>query len=296
MSREDAPGGQLPGERGDIPNPICFNLFRVDVVSASEGLVLVPGNQRRHKPSFGACFCLRPQLQLCVISCLLILSALLLWLLLTERLTDSMRQATSKPLDLVLAHFKKARTRAHNFSVDMRKGKMMTFCSSEWPTFDVGWPPSTSPPSSRRRIGSFRKCMVTQIRYHILLSGRTLVKPFLTPIDDPPSTSSLKLEAAAPVTETKTDPKGVLSAPSDPLHPVLQDGTPKEVIFPPHPYRPPKPSCSPACSTSTSPIIQARTAIWPSARDPELLGSLSLWGTRGRFYSPSLTGHGTTRC
>lgn len=149
---------------------------------ASEESVLVPGKQPQYKPGFWFHFCWRLWLHLCVIPsclwfcfclkpwlhpsviffCLLILSVLLFFLM--ERLTDRMGQTASKPLDLVLAHFKEVRPRAHNLSVGLRKGKMITFCSSEWPTFDVGWP--------RWRIRSFRKCMVTQNKYH-RSSGRT---------------------------------------------------------------------------------------------------------------------------
>ena len=33
------------------------------------------------------------------------------------------------------------KTRIHNLSVDVRKRFWRTFCSTEWPAFDVGWPP-----------------------------------------------------------------------------------------------------------------------------------------------------------
>lgn len=59
--------------------------------------------------------------------------------------TDKMGQANSHsslshPLNMVLAHFKEVKTRAHNLSVGVSKQKMHEYCSLEWPTFRVGWP------------------------------------------------------------------------------------------------------------------------------------------------------------
>lgn len=45
------------------------------------------------------------------------------------------------PLSLTLDHWSEIRSRAHNLSVEIKKGPWRTFCASEWPTFDVGWPP-----------------------------------------------------------------------------------------------------------------------------------------------------------
>ncbi|XP_062932764.1 uncharacterized protein LOC134361693 [Cynocephalus volans] len=52
-----------------------------------------------------------------------------------------MGQGTSTPLSLTLDHWKDVKIRAHNQSVEIKKGKWQTLCSSEWPTFGVGWPP-----------------------------------------------------------------------------------------------------------------------------------------------------------
>ena len=38
-------------------------------------------------------------------------------------------------------HFKDVRGRANNLSVEVRKRQWQVFCSSEWPAFNVGWPP-----------------------------------------------------------------------------------------------------------------------------------------------------------
>ena len=49
--------------------------------------------------------------------------------------------ASSTLLGLTLEHWTEIKTRAHNLSVDVRKRFWRTFCSTEWPAFDVGWPP-----------------------------------------------------------------------------------------------------------------------------------------------------------
>ena len=55
--------------------------------------------------------------------------------------TLTMGQTISTPLGLTLEHWTEIKTRAHNLSVDVRKRFWRTFCSTEWPAFDVGWPP-----------------------------------------------------------------------------------------------------------------------------------------------------------
>ena len=49
-------------------------------------------------------------------------------------------QATSTPLSLMTDHFSDFKSRARNLSVLVKKNKLMTFCSTEWPAFNVGWP------------------------------------------------------------------------------------------------------------------------------------------------------------
>ncbi|XP_020935532.1 uncharacterized protein LOC102158723 [Sus scrofa] len=52
----------------------------------------------------------------------------------------NMGQTVTTPLSLTLDHWTEVRSRAHNLSVQVKKGPWQTFCASEWPTFDVGWP------------------------------------------------------------------------------------------------------------------------------------------------------------
>lgn len=51
-----------------------------------------------------------------------------------------MGQTVTTPLSLTLDHWTEVKSRAHNLSVQVKKGPWQTFCVSEWPTFDVGWP------------------------------------------------------------------------------------------------------------------------------------------------------------
>lgn len=52
-----------------------------------------------------------------------------------------MGQTVTTPLSLTLDHWTEVKTRAHNLSVEIKKGRWQTFCASEWPSFKVGWPP-----------------------------------------------------------------------------------------------------------------------------------------------------------
>ena len=51
-------------------------------------------------------------------------------------------QSGCSPLTLITDHFKEVRARTHNLSVEIKKkSRMVIFCSAEWPSFNVGWPP-----------------------------------------------------------------------------------------------------------------------------------------------------------
>ena len=51
-----------------------------------------------------------------------------------------MGQTTSTPLSLMTNHFSDFKSRAQNLSLLVKKSKLVTFCSAEWPAFDVSWP------------------------------------------------------------------------------------------------------------------------------------------------------------
>lgn len=60
-------------------------------------------------------------------------------------LRDTMGETDSHLLNIILAHFKEIGARAHDLSVYVKKEKMTTYYTSEWPTFDVRRGPSISP-------------------------------------------------------------------------------------------------------------------------------------------------------
>nr|KAF6324750.1 hypothetical protein mMyoMyo1_008227 [Myotis myotis] len=52
-----------------------------------------------------------------------------------------MGQTQTTPLSIMVDHSKEVKGRASNLSAEVRKGWWQTFCSREWPTFNVRWPP-----------------------------------------------------------------------------------------------------------------------------------------------------------
>jgi hypothetical protein len=52
-----------------------------------------------------------------------------------------MRQTESTPLNIQVNYWRQVRERGKNVSVVVKKGKLVTLWSSEWPTFGVGWLP-----------------------------------------------------------------------------------------------------------------------------------------------------------
>ncbi|XP_053446573.1 uncharacterized protein LOC128585524, partial [Nycticebus coucang] len=51
-----------------------------------------------------------------------------------------MGQTVTTPLSLTLDHWTEVKRRGRDLSVEVKKGPWQTFCSSEWPNFNVGWP------------------------------------------------------------------------------------------------------------------------------------------------------------
>jgi hypothetical protein len=49
-----------------------------------------------------------------------------------------MGQTESTPLNILVNHWREVRERGENLSVVVKKGKLVTLCSSEWPTFGEG--------------------------------------------------------------------------------------------------------------------------------------------------------------
>uniref|UniRef100_A0A673T755 CCHC-type domain-containing protein n=1 Tax=Suricata suricatta TaxID=37032 RepID=A0A673T755_SURSU len=135
----------------------------------------------------------------------------------------------SSPLSLLLSHFKEVQARGHNLSLDIRKSKLVILCRSEWPTFNVRWPPE----------GTFSLPIITKVRHQILLPGEK-GHPDQAPyiflwqdlIENPPPWVSFFLPLP---------PHKVLAAqtpgPTKPIAPILPDSQDTLLLDPP-PYLP----------------------------------------------------------
>ena len=70
----------------------------------------------------------------------------------------TMGQGESTPLSLITDHFSDVRARANNLSLLVKKSKLITFCSAEWPAFQVGWPPE----------GTFQPSIIQAVKEKIM--------------------------------------------------------------------------------------------------------------------------------
>lgn len=73
----------------------------------------------------------------------------------------TMGQSKSTPLSQTLNHWSEVKTRAQNLSVAVKKGQWQTYCTSEWPTFGVGWPPE----------GTLDQAIISSIRRIVFQPG-----------------------------------------------------------------------------------------------------------------------------
>ena len=132
--------GHQCGSLGDVPGPFGGDgvpLFSVDDSGS------LPLNGRR--PSSYFQFCLRTPRGLYLLSLCLSVWLSVLSVLIYQHLTDpgmmGKSQSNPTPLSLITDHFKEVKMRARDLSVEIKKDKLITFCSAEWPTFHVRWPP-----------------------------------------------------------------------------------------------------------------------------------------------------------
>ncbi|CAD7690701.1 unnamed protein product [Nyctereutes procyonoides] len=82
-------------------------------------------------------------------------------LLTAHPFSTPMGQTVTTPLSLTLDHWKEVAGRAHNLSVEVRRRRWVTFCSSEWPAFNVGWP----------RNGTFNIDIILQVKALVFQPG-----------------------------------------------------------------------------------------------------------------------------
>ena len=91
---------------------------------------------------------------LCVV--LSFVGSLLFW-----TVSKNMGQTVTTPLSLTLEHWGDVQRIASNQSVDVKKRRWVTFCSAEWPTFDVGWP----------QDGTFNLDIILQVKSKVFSPG-----------------------------------------------------------------------------------------------------------------------------
>ena len=139
MTQVDTPTGRRCGLLGDVPDPLGGDgvpLFSVD------DSWLPPLNSQRLLSYFQ--FCLWTPGGLFLLSLCLSMWLSVLFVLIYQHLIDpgtmGQRQSSPTPLSLMTEHFKEVKMCAHDLSVEINKNKLITLCSTEWPSFHVGWP------------------------------------------------------------------------------------------------------------------------------------------------------------
>ena len=162
MTQADAPAGHPYGLLGDILGPFGGDgvpLFSVDDSGS------LPLNGRRPSSYFQFCFQTLGGLyllSLCLSVWLSVLSVLI-YQYLTDLGTTGQSQSSPTPLSLITDRFKEVKMRARDLGVEIKKDKLITFCSAERPNFHVGWPPE----------GTFDLETALSPRHHLSTSKRT---------------------------------------------------------------------------------------------------------------------------
>ena len=116
-----------------------------------------------------------------------------------------MGQGESTPLSLMIDHFSDVRARAYNLLLLVTKSKLITVCSAEWPTFQVGWPPEGNFQPSIIRVVK-EKVMApdpwghpSQVPYVVVWQDLIedppeWLKPFVHKLPDSPNVQALVME------------------------------------------------------------------------------------------------------
>ena len=134
-----------------------------------------------------------------------------------------MGQGESTPLSLMTDHFSDVRARAHNLSLLVKKSKLITFCSAEWPDFQVGWPPEcTFQPSIIQAVkekimapdpgGHPDQVPYVMVWQDLVENPPKWLKPLVHKLPSSSNSQVLVMEPRPPPEETKKkeDPKPVL--------------------------------------------------------------------------------------
>uniref|UniRef100_A0A667HG64 Core shell protein Gag P30 domain-containing protein n=1 Tax=Lynx canadensis TaxID=61383 RepID=A0A667HG64_LYNCA len=180
-----------------------------------------------------------------------------------------MGQSQSPPLSLLIANFRDVRTRGQNLSLDIRRGKLITLCHSEWPTFGVGWPTE----------GTFCLPIIAKVKSKIFLPGREghpdqipYILVWRNLVENPPpwlapflSSGTCKVLAMRPADPPKSRTRAA------PLYPISPDSQDLLSLDPP-PYHPP-PLVTQALPAAAAPPV----APLPNPRLPDSTVALPRW-------------------
>ncbi|XP_075815228.1 uncharacterized protein LOC142842292 [Microtus pennsylvanicus] len=156
--------GDVPEVSGAkyVARPYSESPTRIGLFGApplSEGYVIFLGDERSglsSAPSEHLLLALRRSraVRLCGLTvCLLFVSFVL-----SITVFETMGQSIATPLSLTLQHWRDVQATAKSQSVDVRKKRWVTLCTSEWPTFDVGWP----------RDGTFDLNVISQVKARVM--------------------------------------------------------------------------------------------------------------------------------
>ncbi|XP_075833872.1 uncharacterized protein LOC142852686 [Microtus pennsylvanicus] len=236
--------GDVPEVSGAkfVARPYSVNPTKIGLFGAPplpEGYVILLGDKRS-----GLWLSLSEQLlrafrrSRAVRLCSLAVGLLFVSFVLSITVFETMGQSITTPLSLTLQHWRDVQATAKNQSMDVRKKRWVTFCTSEWPAFNVGWP----------QDGTFDLNVILQVKAKvkdpgphgpIFASAPTLPPPILPTPAGPPSCTSLypvltksSQKKKPPESETKPAPR-VLPPGDDLLMDLLTEEPP--------PYQGPSP-------------------------------------------------------
>ena len=206
-----------------------------------------------------------------------------------------MGQSVSTPLSLTEDHWTDVRARGQNLSVIVKKKPWQSYCTLEWPTFGVGWPPE----------GTFHLPTIRAVKAIVFQEGSgsypdqqpyitvwedlarfppAWVRPFLPPLR--PGTKVLTVRENAEKEKLKPFPEGASekSTPSQPaavskIYPEIEEPPEWPNSLPP-PFRPPRqPVPHPTAADQPSapaapPLVPGSGEGGPSAGTRSRLGVL----------------------
>ncbi|XP_014388801.1 PREDICTED: predicted GPI-anchored protein 58 [Myotis brandtii] len=198
-----------------------------------------------------------------------------------------MGQTVTTPLSLTLDHWTEVKGRGRNLSVEIRKGPWQTFCSSEWPTFNVGWP----------KEGTFDLSIIFAVKRIVFQKepgDHPDQQPYIVAwkdlVQNPPSwvrpwvTRPKPQQDAQVLSVQSPSPRGNCGSPPDPPKKVYPETQADLLLLdspPPYP-----PALVPVESREEPEMLPAPAAAPPAPTAEPLLGPAHSTRSRDRWQSP----------